>query len=104
MNLLKSWLEKKGYKVKFTGNKQKAVQLAKDFNPSLIIIDVLQSDTLFAIKSFPELKSIPMILMTGHTSTLIPENLPVTDSIEKPFNISLFEQKIRNILQDNVEA
>lgn len=104
MSLLKAWLEKKGYNVKFTGNQNDAIRLLKSFDPFLIIIDILQSDTLHIIKSHPEFDHIPVLLMTGYTSKRAARNLPVNDTIEKPFDLPLFEQKIKNILKDNVKA
>jgi len=103
MSLLKSWLEKKGYRVKFTGNHDKAIQLLKEFNPALIIIDILQGPLVRAIKSHKEF-DIPMLLMTGYTSRSVDRNLPVDDMIEKPFDLALFEKKIKKLLQNNVEA
>jgi CheY-like chemotaxis protein len=94
MSLLKSWLEKKLYKVKFTGNHHEAINLLKVFGPSLIIIDILQYNLLLAIKSYKEFKDVPMLLMTGYTSKPAKKNLPVNDIIEKPFNLPLFEKKI----------
>jgi DNA-binding response OmpR family regulator len=104
MSLLKIWLEKKGYEVKFTGSKKEAVQLAGSFKPSLIIIDILQQGTLLAIKNTDEFKKVPVLLMTGHVSKHFNRILPVNDSIEKPFDMDLFEEKVRELLKSNVEA
>ncbi len=104
MNLLKSWLEKKGYEVKFTGNFYEAVRLMKVFAPALIIIDILQHAIVRSIKSQKEFEDIPMLLMTGYTSPPVDKNLPVDDCIEKPFDIPLFEKKIKMLLEDNVKA
>jgi DNA-binding response OmpR family regulator len=104
MALLKDWLERKGYEIKFTGNRQAAIKLIKEFAPYLIIIDILQRPLLLDIKSHKEFAGIPLLLMTGYTSKPLDKHLAVDDSIEKPFNLSLFEQKIRRLLKDNVEA
>lgn len=103
MSLLKNWLEKKGYKVKFTGNRKAAINLIKDFTPSLIIIDIMQRPTFYDIKSYKEFEDIPILLMTGYTSKPVDKDLPVDDSIIKPFDLPLFEQKIERLL-NNVEA
>ncbi len=104
MDLLKLWLEKKGYQVKFSAKKKEAVQLVGSFKPSLVIIDILQHETLLAIKNTAEFKRLPVLLMTGHVSRNFNRTLPVNDSIEKPFDMNLFEEKIRNLLEDNVQA
>ena len=103
MTLIKKWLEIKGYKVKFTGNHDEALRLMKDFKPSLVIIDILQYAIADDIKANPQFKNTPMLLMTGYTSTYTPKNLLVDDSIEKPFDLPLFESKIKALLA-NVEV
>lgn len=102
MSLLKRWLEKKGYKVKFTGNHREALRLMKDFKPSLVVIDILQHAVAVDIRTHPEFDNVPILLMTGYTSIYTPENLPVDDSIEKPFDLPLFESKIKNLIDHNV--
>jgi DNA-binding response OmpR family regulator len=104
MSLIKMWLEKKGYEVKFTASKKEAIQLVGSFSPSLIIIDILQEETLLAIKNTNEFKKVPVLLMTGHVSKHFNKVLPVDDSIEKPFDMDLFEEKVRELLRRNVEA
>ena len=51
MSLLKSWLEKKSYKVKFTGRKEEVPKLMKAFKPALVIVDVMQKDVADDIKT-----------------------------------------------------
>jgi len=104
MKLIKIWLEKKGYDVKFTGNKNEAINLVGTFNPTLIIIDILQLETLLAIKEIPEYKTVRILLMTGQTFGNFDTNLPVDDFIQKPFDMALFEKKICFLLKDNVAA
>jgi len=104
MILLKRWLENKGYKVKFTGNRQAALDLIKEFVPSLILIDIMQGPLLSDIKSYKEFQAIPVLLMTGYTSKLLDKNLAVDDSITKPFDLVLLEMKIKRLVDNNVEA
>ena len=104
MSLIKKWLEKKDYKVKFTGSHREALRLMKDFKPSLAIIDILQHAVAVDIKANPEFENVPILLMTGYTSTYPPKKLPADDSIEKPFDLPLFERKIKNLLDNNVEV
>lgn len=104
MHLLKRWLEKKGYWVKFTGSHQEAINLIKNFTPSLILVDIMQRPLVYDIKSYKEFEKIPMLLMTGYTSKPVDKNLPVNDSIIKPFDLSLFEKKIERLVNNNAEA
>ncbi len=104
MSLIEIWLERKGYDVKFTANKKEEINLVESFSPTLIIIDILQLETLLAIRHIPEYKNVPMLLMTGQDLGDFNDNLPVDNFIEKPFDIALFERKINNLVEDNVAA
>ena len=104
MILLKRWLENKGYKVKFTGNRQAAINLIKEFVPSLILIDIMQGPLLHNIKSYKKFESIPVLLMTGYTSKPLDINLAIDDLITKPFDLTLLEAKIKRLVNNNVEA
>jgi len=98
MSLLKSWLEKKSYKVKYTDNVEEAPILVKEFKPNLVLADILQKEAVEKIKSDEETRSVPVILMTGHTKKHITVDVPVDDTIEKPFDIPLLEKKIRKLI------
>ena len=100
MDLLKSWLERKRYKVKFTGNEDEVPHIVKDFEPDLVLVDVLKQGTAKQLKSSEKTKHIPVIMMTGYT---IPEhNISkehVDDIIEKPFDPNLLDKKIQACLK-----
>lgn len=104
MTLIEIWLERKGYDVKFTANKKEAIHLVGSFSPTLIIIDILQLETLLAIRHIPEYKKVRMLLMTGQPLGDLNDNLPIDDFIEKPFDMDLFEGKINNLMEDDVAA
>ncbi len=98
MSLLQSWLERKNYKVKYTGDPEELLELMNDFKPSLVIADILQADAVKLIKRDKKTKDVPVILMTGYT---LKEKLPeieVEDIIEKPFNPDLLQQKIERLI------
>src|SRR5215212_6219134 len=100
MELLKSWLERKKYKVKFTGNEDEVLHIVKDFAPDLILIDILKEMVATKLKSSEETKNIPVIMMTGYTHTQ--QNIPkehVDDIIEKPFDPKVLDKKIRACLK-----
>jgi|GEM_PF-2081140 len=104
MSLIKKWLEKKGYVVKFTGNRSEARKLVRDFRPDLAIIDILQSDILVDIKGGSHQGEFPILLMTGYTSKPFSGKLLEYESIEKPFDLPLFERKIKMLLDNSVEV
>ena len=99
MALLKSWLEKKTYKVQYTGSQEEVPAIIKEFQPELVIVDVLQKDVVEQLKMRKETRTVPVLLMTGYTQRQINTQLPVDDTIEKPFNLPLLEKKIERLIQ-----
>lgn len=100
MSLLKKWLERKSYKVKYTSNGEKASDITKKFAPDLLLVDVLQSKVIEQLKTDEQTKNIPVILMTGYTisnENINTEN--VDDVIEKPFDLLLLEKKVEAFLK-----
>jgi DNA-binding response OmpR family regulator len=98
MTLLKTWLEKKAYKVKYTGDREVVPDLVKEFNPGVVLVDVLQKDVIEQLKSDEETRTIPVLLMTGYTSRQKVAQVPADDIIEKPFNLNLLEKKIERLI------
>ena len=98
MSLLQTWLEKKNYTVKFTGNLEEVPQLIKAFAPQLLIVDILQKDILTQLKSNGHTNGIATILMTSYSYRQKAEDLAVDDVIEKPFDLPLFEKKIEKLI------
>lgn len=50
------------------------------------------------LKSHNRTRSIPILLMTGYTLRGSNGKVPANDAIEKPFNLSLLEKKIENLM------
>ena len=99
MTLLKNWLEKKEYSVKYTGNQEEVPKIIKEFQPLVVIVDVLQKEVVEQLKTTEETRYVPVLLMTGYTLRQITNQLPVDDTIEKPFNLPLLEKKIENLIR-----
>jgi CheY-like chemotaxis protein len=97
MSLLKSWLEKKNYEILFTADKNEIIPFVKRFGPHLLLIDVLYKEIIEELKMIPKISRIPILLMTGysHDNNETPE---VNDTIEKPFDLPLLQQKIERLL------
>ena len=98
MTLLQNWLEKKTYKVKYTGNQEEVSDIMKEFAPELVIVDVLQKEVAEQLKTHNDTSSVPVLLMTGYTLRAKNHLLPVDDVIEKPFNLPLLEEKIEKLI------
>ncbi|MEO6330685.1 MAG: response regulator [Ginsengibacter sp.] len=102
MTLLKNWLEKKTYQVKYTGNGNEVPVIMKEFAPELVIVDVLQKEVALQLKANEETNPVPVLLMTGYTLKEKNNSLPVDDVIEKPFNLPLLEKKIDRLMRKNI--
>ena len=98
MSLLKMWLEKKMYKVQYTSSQEEVPQLVKDFNPQLLIVDVLQKDVVEKLKQNHETSHLPVLLMTGYTQRQNLTSSGANDTIEKPFNLRILEKKIEKLV------
>ena len=100
MDLLKSWLERKKYKVKFTGNEDEVPHIVNDFKPDLLLIDILKEHVAKDIKSSEKTKDIPVILMTGYTITRENHSNGHADAlIEKPFDPKVLDRMIDKLLK-----
>lgn len=99
MSLLQRWLEKKEYEVKFTGNKDEVINIVESFKPEVLLVDVLHNDVIASLKQNEATWFVPIVLMTGYTSRKVGEQLPVEDTIEKPFNLPVLEKKIETLLK-----
>lgn len=100
LSLLKSWLERKEYDVKFTVNMKDVAGIINDFAPDLLLIDVLQIEILKELKSLILSKEIPVIVMAGNAMHEQHEFLNIADDvIEKPFEPKSLEKKIGKFLK-----
>jgi DNA-binding response OmpR family regulator len=100
MALLKNWLEKRTYKVRYTGRQEEVADIIKEFSPKLIMVDVLQKAVVEQLKNTPETSSLPILLMTGYTLRSNNNQIPADDTIEKPFNLPLLERKIKKLTSE----
>lgn len=98
MTLLKGWLERKKYKVEFTGESEEVPALIRKLRPKLLIVDVLREDVVDQVKNNEETKEIPVLLMTGYTMRKKTPEIKADDVIEKPFNLDLLEKKIAKLI------
>jgi DNA-binding response OmpR family regulator len=86
-------LEKKGYAVRVAADARKGLALALSYPPDLIVLDYMmpQKDGLSLladIRALPELKEVPVIMMTGVSEQDVVSKaiqLGVTDFMVKPF-------------------
>ena len=97
-------LQNEGYDVITGSNGLEAVQLAKDANVDLIILDVMmpQMDGLTACSIIRETSNVPIILLTAKVDDmdkLMGFDHGADDYITKPFNILELKARIKALLR-----
>jgi diguanylate cyclase (GGDEF)-like protein len=97
----------KDYTIYTATNGINAIAKAKDYNPDLILLDILMPEmdgyqTLSEIKKCEEIRRIPVVFITGLDSDEDEEkglSLEAADYITKPFSAMIVKLRIRNQIQ-----
>lgn len=92
LELLKYNLEKQGYDVKVADNGMKAVELAKQFNPDLVLLDIMMPkmdgvETCRQLRAIPELQNTFIVFLTARSeeySEVAAFDVGADDYITKP--------------------
>ena len=97
-------LENEGYKVITGSNGAEAVELAKDPDVALVILDVMMPvlDGLDACHQIRRFSDVPIIMLTAKTEDidkLLGFDYGADDYLTKPFNILELKARIRAILR-----
>ena len=101
---LMSALLKDAYRVKIANNGEKALEIAADRPPDLILLDVMMPgmdglEVCRRLKSNPQTKHIPVIFLTAQNEERAEEfglGLGAVDYITKPFSIPIAMARIRS--------
>lgn len=98
-NLLRRFLNKKGFEVKVASTGNEGIQLAKEIQPQAITLDVMMSgmdgwSVLTALKANPETCDIPVIMMTMVNDRNLGYALGAAEYVIKPID----RQKLENVL------
>ena len=97
-------LQNEGYEIITGSNGLEAVELAKEYKPSLIILDVMmpQMDGMTACARIREFSNVPIILLTAKTDDmdkLMGFEHGADDYVTKPFNILELKARVRALLR-----
>ncbi len=100
-------LQNEGYDVVTGSNGLEAVELAKDPDVNLVILDVMmpQMDGLTACAKIREFSDVPIVLLTAKVEDmdkLMGFDHGADDYITKPFNILELKARIKALLRRNV--
>ena len=104
--LIKFKLKNAGHDVIFAENGRQGLESARQSTPDLILLDVMMPvmngvEMLKILKADPDLRSIPVIMLTAQTSeTAVVEGfkLGVDDYITKPFRTQEFAARVEAVL------
>jgi len=109
---LMSGLLKDAYRVKIANNGEKALEIATDHSPDLILLDVMMPgmdglEVCRRLKSNPQTKHIPVIFLTAQSEEGAEEfglDLGAVDYITKPFSIPIAMARIRSHIRLKQQA
>lgn len=101
------------YVVRTADNNNEALGLLEEgFRPHLIIGDTIipssvNIDLINSVKSKPELKNTPIIIMSGNEKASVKKELlqaGATDYLKKPFSLTELEKRINNVLEMSMRS
>ena len=107
--LLRLYLEKEGFEVIIAHDGEKAVDLAKEQSPALVLLDIMMPnmdgwETCREIRSF---SNIPIIMLTAKGETfdkVLGLELGADDYIVKPFDTKEVIARIKAVLRRSTDA
>ena len=97
-------LQNEGYEIITGSNGMEAVQMAREFAPDLVILDVMmpEMDGMTACATIREFSNVPIILLTAKTDDmdkLMGFEHGADDYVTKPFNILELKARVRALLR-----
>ena len=104
LNAMNIFLEAKGYIVKTDTSCMDIINIVKEFDPDLVMLDVFLSsedgrEICKNMRSYSETKHLCIILLSGSVSALSNyQDYGADDYIEKPFDINDLLKKIESVL------
>lgn len=107
LKLLGNILTGRGYRVAFSDNGQRAIEIAGKMYPDLILLDIAMTgldglQTCRKLKKLPELSEIPVIFLTAKTETddiIRGFEAGGADYITKPFNTKELLSRVKTHLE-----
>jgi len=95
------------YTIFTASNGKNAIEKAKEYKPDLILLDIIMPEmdgfqTFSEIKKCDEIKNIPVIFVTGLSTTEDEEKglaMDAVDYITKPFSSTIVKLRVRNQIQ-----
>ena len=105
--LIKYNVEKQKYETFTAENGQQALELCRNKNPDLVILDLMLPDICRIIRNDSSIKNIPIIMVTAKTedSDIVTGlELGADDYVTKPFSPKVLLARIQSVLRRKGEA
>ena len=107
LELLRYSLAREGYRVYSTGTGEKAVSVAKELSPDLLVLDLMLPgmdglEVARILKSDPRTRSIPIVMLTakGEEADIVAGlELGADDYVTKPFSPRVLAARVRAVLR-----
>jgi CheY-like chemotaxis protein/two-component sensor histidine kinase len=98
-------LTNRGYRVLEASGGKEAIDLARKYHPDLITLDILMHDisgfdVTAVLKNDPDIKDIPILIVSVMEDKEKAYKLGANDYVTKPFTIEVLVDKINLLLQD----
>lgn len=92
VEMLREAFTNEGYEVETATQSLRVYDAAREFHPDLMLLDIMMPyldgwDELRLFALDPDLKDVPVIVVTGDPSAQVPEGQTVADFIYKPFDL-----------------
>ncbi len=108
LSMLKDLLTQKGFEVMVSKDPKQLIKLIKDFNPHLILLDLLMPDLdgfeiCRILNNDKEAQGIPIIIMSGLKDQVDIKrayNLGVVDYLIKPFDLNMVTAQIEKAINN----
>ncbi|WP_080844237.1 response regulator transcription factor [Cytobacillus gottheilii] len=99
-NLQRLYLQKEGFRLLFANSGKKAIEMATEHQPSLIILDVNLPDLdgFEVCQSLRQYTKVPILFVTGRSDdvdTILGHRIGGDDYIYKPFNPGVLVAKVK---------
>jgi DNA-binding response OmpR family regulator len=111
LGLVARHLKRMGYRVIEAFDGEKAWAAVEREHPDLVLLDVMMPgmsgwEVCRRIRETPETAHVPVIMLTGIGERLNEMTSPLygaNDYLDKPFDLQVFEEKVRGVLRPSAD-
>lgn len=109
VSLLRDYLQENGFRVAGAANGHQALQVAADFNPDLIVLDIMmpEMDGYSFLREYRRVSDSPVIMLTARVEEpdkVVGLELGADDYVTKPFSPRELVARVRAVLRRSRQA